>query len=246
MVQESRWCKFRDRHHAGQLLAEHLLAEQLLAEQPLTKQPLTKQPLTERLVSHADSSLIVLALPRGGIPIGFEVAQRLQAPLDVCLVRKLGTPQNRELAMGAIAEDGSIALNPGVIDRYKISPTVLQGVIDAEQQELLKRIQLYQPYRPAPIQSWTNQIVILLDDGIATGATFQAAVINLQARNPARLIVATPVASPTASEQFSGIELVCLIQPDPLQAVGHWYHDFTQVSDQTVCHLLALANARAE
>ena len=234
MAHTPQWPKFRDRRHAGQLLAQQLT-----------------QHLAQRFLPGADAALAnaalrVLALPRGGIPIGFEVAQQLNVPLDVCLVRKLGMPRNRELAMGAIAEDGNIVWNQGVIDRFQISPTLLQGVIDQEQAELLKRAQLYQPYRPESPPSWTNHTVILLDDGIATGATFQAAINTFQIRNPAHLIVATPVASPTAFEQFSGLELVCLIQPDPFQAVGHWYDDFTHVSDRTVCRLLALANPYAE
>jgi putative phosphoribosyl transferase len=209
---------FRNRQQAGQLLAQRLLSYQQRQD------------------------VVVLALPRGGVPIGFEVAQVLQVPLDVCLVRKLGTPHNKELAMGAIALGNIRVLNQEIIDHFEISEADLEAVIAQEQAELEHRDRLYHASRQR-LEAFTNQTLILIDDGIATGATVQAALAILKQQAPKRLIVATPVASPSALTLFpEAEEVIALITPEPLHSIGLWYTDFSQVPDAEVCRLLELSS----
>ncbi|RAM48555.1 MAG: phosphoribosyltransferase [Hapalosiphonaceae cyanobacterium JJU2] len=209
---------FKDRITAGQLLAAQLAA----------------------YATRKD--VIVLALPRGGVPVAFEVARRITAPLDVFLVRKLGVPGHEELAMGAIASGGLRVLNNAVIQMFDLSEDVIDQVAAKEQRELERRDHLYRDDRPFPTLG--EQTVILVDDGLATGTTMRAAVIALQQQQPARLIVAVPVSSPEAYQEIQTLvdEIVCLETPDPFYSVGLWYQDFPQTSDAEVRDLLKRAS----
>jgi putative phosphoribosyl transferase len=187
------------------------------------------------------SDLIVLALPRGGVPVGYEVARALNAPLDLLIVRKLGTPGYEELAMGAIASGGVSVLNPEVVAAYRIGDEAIAGAIAQERQELARRERLYRGDRPYPRIG--NRCVVLVDDGIATGATLRAGLAALRRQSPACLAVAVPVAPPEAVERLRGEvdDLVCLEAPEPFFAVGQWYRDFSQTTDAEVRELLARA-----
>src|SRR5262245_25330895 len=208
---------FRDRTEAGRYLARKL------------------QAYTDR------PDVIVLALPRGGVPVAFEVAQKLHAPLDVFLVRKLGVPGREELAMGAIASGGVRVLNEDVVRYLNIPEEVIEEVAEQERQELERRERLYRGDRPAP--EVRGKTVILIDDGLATGSTMRAAVRALRQQRPARVVVAVPVGSPDTCAEFSAEadEVVCGRTPDPFYAVGAWYDDFSQTSDDEVRWLLHLA-----
>ena len=186
--------------------------------------------------------LLVLALPRGGVPVGFEVAQVLGAPLDVFLVRKLGVPGHKELAMGAVASGGVQVLNPDVVDSLGIPPHVINAVAAKEQAELERRERTYRGDRPAP--DVRGKTVILVDDGLATGSTMRAAATALRQRGPARLVVAVPAAAREVCDAFRDQvdEIICAITPEPFYAVGVWYQDFSQTSDKKVCELLAVAS----
>lgn len=195
--------------------------------------------LASRLMAYAGrSDVLVLALPRGGVPVAFEVAQALHARLDVCLVRKLGVPGHQELALGAIASGGTIVLNTEVVEALNIPDRVILAVAADEQRELERREQTYRDGRPAP--QVQNQTVLLVDDGLATGATMRAAAAALRQQAPARLIIAVPVAPPSTCEelQSKADEIVCFLAPDPFFAVGYWYEDFTQTTDEEVRTLL--------
>lgn len=195
--------------------------------------------LAERLRKYAArGDVVVLALPRGGVPIGFEVAEALGAPLDLFLVRKLGTPGHRELAMGAIASGGVRVLNDEVVRWYGIDPATIDAVAREEQQELERREGAYREGRaPAPLQ---GRVVILVDDGLATGSTMRAAVAAMKAHQPARVVVAVPVgARETCRElESSADEVICARMPEPFSAVGQWYIDFDQTTDEEVRQLL--------
>jgi putative phosphoribosyl transferase len=189
--------------------------------------------------------VVVLALPRGGVVVGYEVAQALAAPLDVFLVRKLGTPGQPELAMGAIATGGVIVLNPDVVHGLNIPDEVVRRVAAQEQEEINRRERDYRGNRPPlPVR---GHAVILVDDGLATGSTMRAAVTAVRDRDPGSIVVAVPVAAaPTCDELRSESEVdhvVCLSTPEPFQAVGQWYSEFPQVSDQEVRDLLQRAAA---
>lgn len=187
--------------------------------------------------------LLVLALPRGGVPVGFEVAQMLGAPLDVFLVRKLGVPGHEELAMGAVASGGVKVLNPDVVDTLGIPPDVINAVAVKEQAELERRERAYRGDRPAP--DVRGKTVILVDDGLATGSTMRAAATALRQRGPARLVVGVPAAARQVCDEFRDEvdEIICAITPEPFYAVGVWYQDFSQTSDKKVRELLARAAA---
>jgi len=198
--------------------------------------------LAAKLTAYANCpDVLVLALPRGGAPVAYEVAQALHAPLDVFLVRKLGLPGHEELAMGAIASGGTRVLNEEVVSQLNIYEEVIEAVAAEEQQELTRRERAYRGERPAP--NVHDRTVILVDDGLATGSTMRAAVAALRRQNPARIIVAVPVGSPETCAELEreADEVVCARMPEPFYAVGLWYDDFTQTTDEEVHDLLARA-----
>jgi predicted phosphoribosyltransferase len=174
---------------------------------------------------------VVLALPRGGVPVAFEVAQTLMLPLDVFLVRKLGVPGRKELAMGAIASGELRLLNEDIVQALHISDEDIARAAAQEQQELQRREIAYRGDRPE--RDYSNQTVILIDDGLATGASMRAAIIGLKAKKPARIVVAVPVAAPDTCEAIGGMvdRVVCLFTPEPLHSIGKWYDDFSQTTD---------------
>jgi putative phosphoribosyl transferase len=211
--------RFRDRREAGQLLGEQLSAYQ------------------------GRHDVIVLALPRGGVPVAFEVAFLLRAPLDVFVVRKLGVPWHPELAMGAIAGDGVEVLNGDVITAYNIPPHTIRAVAEREAQELNRRVTQYRGDRPFP--RLVGMTVILVDDGLATGSTMRAAIEAARHEHPRAIVVAVPVAAvSTCGELRSQVdEIVCLRTPSDFSAVGLWYEDFSQTTDEEVRRLLAASMA---
>ncbi|HEY7417157.1 MAG TPA: phosphoribosyltransferase [Ktedonobacteraceae bacterium] len=209
--------QFRDRVEAGQLLAAMLTA---YAHRP---------------------DVLVLALPRGGVPVAFEVARALQAPLDVMIVRKLGVPGQEELAMGAVASGGVCVLNESVAQMLHIPKEVFNRIAAQKRREVEQRERLYRGDRPA--SGIHGRIIILIDDGVATGATMRAAVAAVRQGQPARIIIATPVAEATMCEALKPLvdELVCFSRPEVFFAVGLWYRHFTQTTDEEVRNLLAQA-----
>jgi putative phosphoribosyl transferase len=199
------------------------------------------QLLSRKLNHYADrADVIVLALPRGGVPVAREVARLLHAPLDVFLVRKLGTPGQEELAMGAIASGGVRVLNDEVVDTLRVPPEVIDFVTAKEQRELVRREHLYREGRPAP--DVAGRTVILVDDGLATGSTMRAAVAALRQAKPKRIVVAVPVAAASTGRDLRGEaeEVVCLHMPEPFYSVGFWYEDFSQTSDEDIREMLEL------
>jgi len=214
--------RFRDRREAGRLLAQRLSAYKGRAD------------------------LLVLALPRGGVPVAFEVARELEAPLDVLLVRKLGLPGHEELAIGAVATGGIRILDEDLLAQFGISEAMLGLIVEREQRELLRREQAYRG--AAPPRDVRGKTVIVVDDGLATGSSMRAAALALRQRAPARLVVAVPVAPPSscAALREQADDVVCARTPEPFAAVGQWYEDFGQTSDEEVCQLLALAAERAK
>jgi len=202
--------KFHDRREAGRLLAEKLEAYR---DKPGT---------------------LVLALPRGGVPVAYEVAAALNLPMDVFVVRKLGAPFQPELAMGAIAEGGARVLNGQVIASMGISPEVIESVAAEERKELNRRVRAYRGTRAAP--AIKGKTVLLVDDGLATGASMLAAIRYVDVSRPARVGIAVPVASVQAFLHLKGIvsDCICLATPEPFHAVGAWYDDFSQVTDDEV------------
>lgn len=196
--------------------------------------------LAKKLHDYADrSGVTVLALPRGGVPVAYEVARALNAPLDVFLVRKLGVPGYEELAMGAIATGGVLVLNESVVRYLDISNRVIDLVAKEEQRELDRREKAYRGASP-PLDV-NGRTVILVDDGLATGSTMRAAVKALKNLGPAKIIVAAPVASRETCESFNAdvdSTCVCVMNPEPFQGVGLWYRDFSQTTDEEVCYLL--------
>jgi putative phosphoribosyl transferase len=212
---------FADRRHAGRLLATrlHTLA--------------------------GETDLIVLGLPRGGIPVAFEVATAFDAPLDVFAVRKIGAPGHEELAIGALASGGIELLDHGSIRQLGVSMDEVRLIVAREREELERREHAYRDSRPTPLLE--DRTVVLVDDGLATGTTMLAAVKAVRARGPRRVIVAVPVASLSACEllRADGVECHCLATPEPFLAVGAWYRDFTQTTDDEVRALLREAAASA-
>jgi predicted phosphoribosyltransferase len=205
---------FRDRRDAGQSLAGELLYLQ------------------------DDPTVVVLALPRGGVPVGFEIAQQLHCPLHPFLVRKLGVPGQEELAMGAIASGGVRVLNDDIIFKLEIREAELERVAKREWVELARRESKFENAGQLPPLG--GKTVILVDDGLATGATMRAAIQAVKSLQPAKLVVAVPVGSPdTCSELRQQVdELICAVEPDDFQAVGAWYGNFEQTTDEEVCELL--------
>jgi predicted phosphoribosyltransferase len=184
----------------------------------------------------------VLAQPRGGVPVAYEVASALDLPLDVFVVRKLGIPGYDELAMGAVATGGVRVLNDQLVTRLGIPERVIEAVAAREQQELARRERLYRGGRPPP--DVRGRTVILVDDGLATGATMHAAIAALRQLQPARIVVAVPTASPEICEEIREKvdDVICAITPEALHAVGLWYQDFSQTTDEEVHDLLAQRN----
>jgi len=189
--------------------------------------------------------VIVLALPRGGVPVAYEVARALEAPLDIFVVRKLGVPGHEELAMGAIASGGVRVLNDDVVQVFRIPQRLIESTVAREMRELERRELAYRNGRPLP--DLRGRLVILVDDGLATGSTMRAAVAALRRLEPARIVVAVPTASPTVCEEFrhEADECVCDITPDPFHAVGLWYEDFSQTTDEEVRDFLERSAAEA-
>jgi predicted phosphoribosyltransferase len=214
-VKGSESVLFRNRTEAGQRLAEHLS------------------------VYAGRTDVLVLALPRGGVPVAFEVARALRAPLDVFLVRKLGVPGHEELAMGAVASGGVVAINEEAVQELDIHGLVIEAVVARERQELARRERAYRDDRPAP--DVRGRAVIVVDDGLATGSTMRAAIAALRKQKPARVILAVPVGSVDVVAELQGQadEVVCVRTPEPFRSVGTWYEDFTQVADDEVRGLLA-------
>jgi putative phosphoribosyl transferase len=220
LVDQTDRVRFRDRSEAGRALA--------------------------RALSHYTrrDDVLVLALPRGGVPVGYEVAKELGAPLDVFLVRKLGVPGHEELAMGAIASGGVLVLDESVVRWLGINEGQIQETLARELDELRRREAAYRDGRPLP--DLTGKTAILVDDGLATGASMQAAARAVRRHEPARIVIAVPVASRATCDRFREEvdEVVCAETPEPFYAVGNWYEDFSQTSDEEVRELLALNAAR--
>lgn len=210
---------FIDRRHAGHVLAS-------------------------RLMKYAGrDDVIVLALPRGGVPVAYEVASALGARMDVFLVRKLGTPGHRELAMGAIASGGVRVVNEDVVQWYGISESAIDRIAREEQEELERRERAYRDDRPAP--DLANKIVIVIDDGLATGSTMRAAAKAVRAHQPARVVIAVPVGAPQTCAELAAVadEVICSRMPEPFSAVGQWYLNFEQTDDDEVRELLQKSSA---
>jgi putative phosphoribosyl transferase len=209
--------RFADRFHAGRFLAAHL-----------------------RRYAHRPG-VLVLGLPRGGVPVAFEVARALDAPLDVFVVRKLGVPGQEELAFGAVASGGVRVVSDELVRILLLSPETIKEISRAEERELARRERLYRGSRPAP--SPAGRIAILVDDGLATGSSMRVAVEALRAESPAAIVVAVPVAPPSTCDALARDvdEIVCAVTPESFQAVGAWYEDFSQTSDEEVRALLELA-----
>jgi predicted phosphoribosyltransferase len=200
--------------------------------------------LASLVMKYADrDDVLVLALPRGGVPVAFEVARALNVPLDVFIVRKLGVPGHDELAMGAIATGGIRVLNEDVVISLELEPEVIDAVAAREEKELARRERLYRGARPAP--DVHGRTVILVDDGLATGSTMRAAVAALRKQRPARIVVAVPVAAPETCEEFKTEvdETICAATPRMFNGVGRWYEDFSQTTDDEVHELLAQARS---
>ena len=210
--------RFRDRHDAGRQMAKKL----------------------SNYAGHMD--IIVLALPRGGVPVAYEIQQSLKAPLDLLIVRKLGLPGEEELAIGAVASGGIRILNEDVIQALAVNQITIDRVTLRETAELQRRERQYRGDRPPP--ALRDRIVILVDDGLATGASMLAAVQAVRSRNPAQIVAAIP----TASTQAVGLlrpavdEIHYVMAPEPFEGVGKWYEDFSQTTDQEVQFLLQAAN----
>jgi putative phosphoribosyl transferase len=221
-IMENHYNKFRNRTQAGQLLAR-------------------------KLHSYANQrGLLILALPRGGVPVAHEVAKELNAELDICLVRKLGVPGHRELAMGAIASGGIKELNTNIINTERISKRAIDEVLEEETRELSRRELAYRGNRP--LVNIKGRTVILVDDGMATGVTMRAAVKLLKIQGPAKLVVAVPVTHPSVYFNLKILvdEVVCLVMPEEFYSIGLWYEDFAQTTDEEVCQLLNNPNVLSQ
>lgn len=215
--------RFQNRKEAGRILASKL----------------------EKFTNHPDA--VVLALPRGGVPVGYEVARELNLPLDVLLVRKLGVPGHEELAMGAIASGGVRYLNRAVIESFRIRPEVLEEAERREALELMRREALYRGNRP-PLNV-EGRTVILVDDGVATGSTVRVAIQVLRSQHVGRIVIATPAAPPAAKWEIAPLvdDFIAVVTPEDFYGVGQFYEDFSQTDDDTVYELLRMgARPRSE
>lgn len=213
--------RFSDRRDAGKILAQELTAYA------------------------GRSDVIVLALPRGGVPVAYEVALALNVPLDIFIVRKLGLPGHEELAIGAIASGGVRVLNEDIIHALNIPEAMINRVAQQELQELGRREQLYRGDRP--MLDVQDKTVILIDDGLATGASMRAAVSGVRTRHPARIVIAVPTAAPETCNafEFEVDEIVCAMTPEPFFGVGKWYENFSQITDEEVHTLLEEASRQS-
>ena len=203
------------------------------------------QQLAEKLEDYQEKlNTIILALPRGGVPIAYEIANHLHLPMTVFLVRKLGTPAYEELAMGAIAESDIVIFNENIIHQLGITKKQIQPIIEKQKEELLRRQERYRQRNPLP--SLTGKTIILVDDGIATGVTMKAAIAALIELKPHMIIVAVPVASQESIEELASLthKVVYLHHLDPFESVGQCYHYFPQVLDEEVVHLLNKTNSK--
>ena len=201
--------------------------------------------LAKKLETYAfDPDVLVLALPRGGVPVAFEVAKALDVPMDVFLVRKLGVPGQEELAMGAIATGGVRVINEDVVRLLGIPESIIAAAAVRQQRELERRQQAYRGDRRDPVVR--GRIIILVDDGLATGSTMRAAAAALRQQQPKRIVIAVPAAPPETCAEFRAEvdEVVCTITPEPFYGVGRWYEDFTQITDEEVRDLLERASER--
>lgn len=212
---------FADRPHAGRRVAD----------------------LLEEYAGNPDA--IVLALPRGGVPVGYEIATRLRAPLDVYVVRKLGVPGHEELAMGAVASDGTCVIDGELIESLGIDSATLDDVVRRELGEMRRRESAYRGVRAEP--DLTGKIAIVVDDGLATGSTMRAAALALRQRLPREIVAAVPVAAPRTCAALRAVvdRVVCAATPEPFHAVGLYYQDFEQTTDDEVRRLLSQAAAQA-
>ena len=201
--------------------------------------------LSRKLAQFRDrDDVVVLGLPRGGVPVAYEVAQELNAPLDIFLVRKLGVPGHEELAMGAIATGGVRVVNDDVVKYLRIPRRVIDAVAASELVELRRREISYRGSRPQP--DVAGKTVILIDDGLATGSTIRAAASALRQQMPERIVVAVPVSAPQNCDEYQigADEIICGATPEPFLGVGQWYHDFSQTTDEEVHDLLERARAQ--
>jgi putative phosphoribosyl transferase len=194
--------------------------------------------LAKRLSDYAFAKdVIVLALPRGGVPVGFEIAKKLHLPMDVFLVRKLGLPGEEELAVGAIASGNVRVLNKEILSSCLVNKATIDLITAKEKKEMERRSRIYRDDKPFPIIK--GKKIILVDDGIATGSTIRAAIIALRKLKPKRIIVAAPVAPASVDSDLpEADDIVCLLMPEPFYNVGSWYENFNQTSDHEVQHLL--------
>jgi predicted phosphoribosyltransferase len=185
---------------------------------------------------------LILALPRGGVPVAYEIAKKLNLPLDVFIVRKLGVPGHEEVAMGAIATGGVFILNEDLIAKLNINQTQIENIRNKELNELNRREALYRHNKPLP--SFENKNIILVDDGVATGSSMKAAILALKSHHPASITIAIPVAERSSLKELSQLvdDTVCLLVPELFYGVGQWYEDFPQLTDQEVCNLLMSTN----
>lgn len=205
---------YSDRYQAGDVLADSL----------------------HEYVQRTD--VIVLALPRGGVPVAYEIARKLSLVLDIFIVRKLGVPGHEELAMGAIAAGGVVVLNEDVVNVLHIKKGAVDKILQAEKEELIRREFVYRGSKPFP--ELTGKTIILVDDGIATGSTMRAAITALKQKNPAKIVLAAPVAARSTCEELAPLvdRIICPLRPVSFKAVGLWYNDFSQTTDDEVIHLL--------
>ncbi|WP_028389588.1 phosphoribosyltransferase [Legionella fairfieldensis] len=212
--------KFPDRRQAGKILAKQLIKYK------------------------GKQDVLVLALPRGGVPVAYEIARSLTVPLDVFIVRKLGVPKHEELAMGAIATGNIVVFNKEIVDSLNLSKETIEQVTQAEQKELNRRELLYRNNRPPLLLK--DKTIILVDDGVATGATILVALKALRLQKPAAIIIAIPVAAYTTYQELTkqADEVICLLKPVDFYAVGLWYENFNQTTDEEVIELLSATNGR--
>jgi putative phosphoribosyl transferase len=209
---------FTDRRQAGRILARRLFAYQ------------------------GREDVVVLGLPRGGVPVAAEVARELRVPLDVFVVRKLGVPGNEELAMGAVGPAGVMVVDWETVESFQVRADELDAVVKREQAELARRERVYRGN--APPRPLDSRVAILVDDGLATGASMRAAIRAIRAQNPARVVVGVPIAAPSTCQELSleVDEIVCAITPEPFLSVGLWYRNFRQTTDEEVRQLLSQAS----